>query len=129
MTNEFNQLFSATSNEPDSGFGELDALFNDARNAVPQFEGENFTKQVLNSLPPRVARRRKAGVSIELIGILLGFLAAYFTIDFNSLMSGVVGLIPNSVTLTPLHGLVALAGVTAMSVLAWWLVEKGQSQW
>lgn len=129
MTNEFNQLFSATSNEPDTGFGELDALFNDARSTMPQFESNNFTKQVLNSLPAKVERPRKAGVSIELIGILLGFLAAYFTIDFNSLANGVIGLIPNSVTLTPLHGLVALAGVTAMSILAWWLVEKGQSQW
>ena len=129
MTNEFNQLFSATSNESDSGFGELDALFNDARTTAPQFESENFTKQVLNSLPAKVARPRKAGVSIELIGILLGLLAAYFTIDFNSLMNGVISMIPSSVTLTPLHGLAALAGVTGMSVLAWWLVERGQSQW
>jgi len=104
----------------------IDALFSDARQSTPNFASDNFTKVVLNSIPEAPVRRKASGVSLELLGVLVGLVVAYFMIDFNSLIRGFIAMMPHSITLSPIHILIALGGISAMSVAAWWAVERGR---
>ncbi|RBP50870.1 hypothetical protein [Arenicella xantha] len=108
------------------GADALDALFSDARESAPNFASDNFTKMVLNSIPEEPVRRKASGVSFELIGVLVGLVIAYFMIDFNSLIRGFIAMMPHSITLSPMHMLIALGGISAMSVAAWWVVERSR---
>ena len=129
--NEKNRFANATHDA--ESFGELamsdtalESLFSSARGSMPSLQSDNFTKVVLNSLPETPLRRKSASVSFELIGVLAGLIAAYFVIDFNALVRGFIAMVPNSITLSPLHMLIALGSISVMSVAAWWAVERGR---
>jgi len=111
----------------DEAGGDLDALFTSAREHQPGLVDENFTKVVVNSLPARAVRRRKAGFSFDLIGAVIGLVLAYFLFDVRKVVGGVLNLIPETLVLSPVHMLVALAFVSGMSLLAWWVVENGRA--
>lgn len=133
-----NDKFEFTNSFDDREFGNghpsgdgatLEALFGSARESMPELCADNFTKVVINSLPESPVRRKASGVSFELIGVLLGLVVAYFMIDFNSLASGFLSLVaqaPQSVTVAPIHLLVALGSICVMSVGAWWAVEQSR---
>lgn len=124
-----------TSNGSGSGSGsagdgslDLDALFSDARRAQPELADENFTKIVANSLPAKPARRReKKGLSFDLIGISLGLILAYFYFDVNRLVVNLLNLVPEAITLSPVHAIVAIGSVSVMSIAAWWAVENSRN--
>ncbi len=106
---------------------ELDALFSDAREGQPALFDDNFTKVVANSLPTKPIRRRKGGISFDLIGAMIGLVLAYFLFDVSRVVSGVLSLVPETLTLSPVHILMALGFVSGMSVFAWWAVENSRA--
>jgi len=105
----------------------LDALFASARQAQPDLMDHSFTKILVNSLPKVnfMAQKESArkGLSFDLIGAVIGLLMAYIFIDRASLVSAFVGLIPESLVISPLLVISAVAAVGFSSVVAWWMVE------
>ena len=110
-------------------FLQLDALFSNARQEELSLglDDDNFTKIVANSLPTKPVRRARKGLSFDLIAMMLGVVVAYFYFDVSSLIAGVVNLVPETIVLSPMHALTALGLVSVMSLLAWWVVEKGRA--
>jgi len=106
---------------------ELDALFTNTRQDEPVLFDDNFTKIVANSLPSGPITRRNPGLSFELIGGIVGLIFTYFLFDLNSVVVGLLNVIPETVTLSPMHALLALGMVSAMSLFAWWAVENNRS--
>jgi len=121
-TSEVNEAL----NSPDE-FLELDALFSKARQDRPVLADENFTKFVVNSLPSKATRRPERGFSFDIIGVCLGMILAYFYFDVSQLLSKLINIVPETITLSLMHAIVAIGSVTVMSVAAWWTVEKGRS--
>lgn len=136
---------SQAENQLESEFAQLDALFDTARAAEPEFLDDNFTKSVINQLPTAPNRIDKKGLSFDLIALVLGVLAAALVVDINALTSyaakavsaiqvGIMNIISYAdfgvsvVSLIP-FGLVGLFAVlvTAVSAIgAWLLVERPQ---
>lgn len=121
MNNETTHTFDSTS---------LDALFTSARQAQPNLVDDNFTKMLLNSLPKisLVARKQatKKGLSFDMIGAIIGLLMAYLFIDKTSLLNSFVGLLPETLTISPMLLIGVLAAVGLSSVIAWWAVEDSR---
>ncbi|MFT6098049.1 MAG: hypothetical protein ACJAYF_000584 [Arenicella sp.] len=105
----------------------LDALFASARQAQPNLMDDSFTKLLVNSLPKtNLAVQKetvKKGLSFDLIGAIIGLLMAYLFIDRTSLVSSFVGLIPESIVISPLLFMSAIGVIGFSSVVAWWMVE------
>ena len=106
---------------------DLDSLFASARSDQPDLRDDNFTKIVSNSLPSKPVRRRSRGISFDVIGVAIGLYFAYLFFDVNRVISGLVNLIPESITLSPVHALIAVATVSLMSIAAWWTVENNRN--
>jgi hypothetical protein len=115
---EFDTLNSSGFN-PDM---DIDALFASARSDAPVLEDDNFTKIVTNSLPERPLRRQARGVSFVVLGLFFAF--QFFNV--GRVVSGLVNLIPESITLSPLHALIGVLSVSIMSFAAWWTVENNR---
>jgi len=105
----------------------LDALFASARQAQPNLMDDSFTKLLVNSLPKTSLAAQKEtvkkGLSFDLIGAIIGLLMAYLFIDRTSLVSSFVGLIPESIVISPLLFISAIGVIGLSSVVAWWMVE------
>ena len=106
---------------------DLDALFANARQAQPNLMDHSFTKILVNSLPKvdfivQKERARK-GLSFDLVGAIIGLMMAYIFIDRTSLVSSFIGLIPESLVISPVLVVSAVAAVGFSSVVAWWIVE------
>lgn len=105
----------------------LDALFASARLAQTNLTNDNFTKMLFNSLPTLKSavskNSAKKGLSFDLVGAVLGLLMAYLFIDKSSLLTSFVGLIPESLVISPLLITGIVSAVVLSSVLAWWAVE------
>jgi uncharacterized protein YacL len=105
----------------------LDALFASARQAQPNLMDDSFTKLLVNSLPKTSLAVQKEtvkkGLSFDLIGAIIGLLMAYLFIDRTSLVSSFVGLIPESIVISPLLFMSAIGVIGFSSVVAWWMVE------
>ncbi|MBL4671703.1 MAG: hypothetical protein JKX81_05545 [Arenicella sp.] len=105
----------------------LDALFASARQAQPNLIDHSFTKILVNSLPKvnfmAQKERARKGLSFDLIGAVIGLLMAYLFIDQTSLVSSFIGLIPESLVISPLLVISAIAAVGFSSIVAWWMVE------
>jgi len=105
----------------------LDALFASARQAQPNLIDHSFTKILVNSLPKvnfmAQKERARKGLSFDLIGAVIGLLMAYIFIDQTSLVSSFIGLIPESLVISPLLVISAIAAVGFSSIVAWWMVE------
>ncbi len=108
----------------------LDALFASARQSQPNLVDDNFTKMLINSLPKvnLVVRKdtSKKGLSFDLIGAIIGLLMAYLFVDKTSLLSSFVGLIPDSLVISPLVILSVVGAVALSSAIAWWAVEDSR---
>lgn len=107
-------------------FGELDALFSKARESQPVLADENFSKVLANSLPSKPVPRRNRAISFDVIGALVGLFLTYLLFDLSQVVRDVLNFIPETLTLSPMHLLVALALISGMSVLAWWTVENSR---
>ncbi len=105
----------------------LDALFASARQGQPNLMDDSFTKLLVNSLPKTSLAAQKEtvkkGLSFDLIGAIIGLLMAYLFIDRTSLVSSFVGLIPESIVISPLLFISAIGVIGLSSVVAWWMVE------
>jgi uncharacterized protein YacL len=105
----------------------LDSLFASARQLQPHLMDHSFTKIVVNRLPKinLVAQKEsvKKGLSFDLVGAVIGLLMAYFFIDKASLLNLFVGLIPESLVISPLLIVGVVAAVGLSSIVAWWAVE------
>lgn len=138
MTNDtFNTLNKNDRNDhklsqPDE-FAELDELFCQARNSeVAWFQGQfkqpfdanNFTKLVLNSLQANPKRNKPRSLMFDLIGLIIGLIAAYYYFDFNQLTLNALALIPESLSFTIANMLSLFAGVVGLACLAWWTADK-----
>ncbi len=108
----------------------LDALFASARQMQPNLMDDNFTKRLLNDLPSvtLVARKEiaKKGFSFDLIGAVIGLLMAYLFIDGASLKSSFLGLISDSVVISPMLIIAIIGAVGLSSAVAWWAVEDNR---
>ena len=108
----------------------LDALFATARDTQPNLMNDNFTKTLMNSLPTirRVVRKdtSKKGLSFDLLGAMIGLLMAYLFIDKTSLLSSFVGLMPETLVISPVVVLFAIGAVGLSSLVAWWAVEDSR---
>jgi hypothetical protein len=117
--------YNLTANKADQN--PLDALFASARQAQPNLMDDSFTKMLVNSLPKvnfmAQKERARKGLSFDLIGAMIGLLMAYLFIDRTSLVSTFVGLIPESLVISPLLVMSSVAAVGFSSVVAWWMVE------
>lgn len=108
----------------------LDALFASARQMQPNLMDDNFTKRLLNDLPSvsLVARKEiaKKGLSFDLIGAVIGLLMAYLFIDSTSLQNSFLGLISDSIVISPML-IISIIGLLGLSsVVAWWAVEDNR---
>jgi len=108
----------------------LNALFASARQMQPNLMDDNFTKSLMNSLPTinLVAQKESAkkGLSFDLIGAIIGLLMAYLFIDKDSLVNTFLGMVPETLVISPLLLIAAIGGVGLSSALAWWVVEDSR---
>ena len=114
---------------------DLDALFNHARAHEPSLCDDNFTKVVINRLPENniyainaneQRRRSKRGLSMDVIGGLVGLILVFLFMDKGGLVQSILKLVPESITLSPLVFMVSFMGLTLTSIGAWWSVESNQ---
>lgn len=103
---------------------DLDALFSQARDDQPTLSESNFTKVVINSLPSNVSRIERRSLSFDLLGMVMGLVAVYFFIEPSQLLSAVLNVVPETLTLSATTLVAGLIGGLALSVGAWWAVEK-----
>ena len=114
---------------------DLDSLFSAARESQPELRDDNFTKILVNSLPRLnpyflnlVERKRvnKRGLSMDLIGGLMGLIFLFLFVDVSGLVQSVLSVIPESVTLSPVLLMSAFGGLMFASVGAWWSLENNK---
>ncbi len=135
MTNDFfdKMITNSLSQESHSAeFAELDALFSDARSASLDWSAsgvsnDNFTKMVVNSLPKRAKRQKGRSLMFDMIGLLVGLVAAYWFFDLNAVVHTVLNLMPESVSLTIANMVAGFSAVIGLAYFAWWTSEKAIS--
>lgn len=104
----------------DPEFAELDALFARAATTEPVLHDENFTKIVVNRLPINPSRAQRKAISFDVVGVIIGVIAAYFMFDFGQFWAVIVDLIPEytlSIDVSQLivMGAISLFGFTGLA--------------
>lgn len=140
MTNS-NQDFSQTvsnvsSNESGADLmSELDSLFASTRDAQPLLQDDNFTKIVINSLPEnniyamnaqQQKRVKKRGLSMDLLGGLIGLLVLFVFMDKGALFSSVLNVIPESIAFSPMLIVSSFVCLSVLSVGTWWTIDNNR---
>lgn len=109
----------------------LDRLFTQARSEQTEIVDDNFTKTVLNSLPPKrqaVDRLQdtKRQYLPDVIGLMIGLIAVFLLVDPSALANNVLSLLPNlSISFVTIGS--AVTFVCAAAAAAWWSVERSPS--
>lgn len=108
-------------------FSDLDALFSSARDAEGTWVDENFTKVVINSLPAKPHRTKSRSIAFDLIGLMVGIVAAYWFFDLSQLVQNLLAWVPESVSVTVGHVLSLFGGTLVLAWCGWWTAEKAMN--
>jgi hypothetical protein len=109
----------------------IDELFSAARShaiEASKLDDDNFTKIVINSLPENLKRSRSRKYYPDLVGLLVGLIAALLVIDPSQIFNTLLGLFPDSISISLTNMLIASFGFSCLAALAWWSVESNQAQ-
>ncbi|GAA6137162.1 hypothetical protein NBRC116583_09090 [Arenicella sp. 4NH20-0111] len=121
------EIFETLNIGPDSQqeqYADLDALFTQTRAQQPSLIDDNFTKIIVNSLPVRIKRDKSRSTIFDLIGLLLGLVAAYWFFDLGQFTQSALNWVPESLSLTVANVITALCLVLGFSWLGVWTAEK-----
>ena len=116
------------SQDKQTNFNQLYAMFDSMRGSEPALTDDNFTKVVLNSLPAapkRELRGTRSGISFDLLGLFVGVICAYMFVEMRTVLEFVLSLVPESIVLSPLVAVATLSSLVLFSFGAWWSVEYG----
>lgn len=112
-------------------FSDLDALFAENRDNQPNLVDDNFTKVVINRLPLAPKRSTSRPLMFDLVGLIIGVMAAYMFFDVGHFAQNALSIIPESFSLTVANlaslSSVVVIGAIGVSLLGWWTVEKVQT--
>ncbi len=106
---------------------DLDTLFSQARASEPNLLDENFTKVVVNGLPNKLKRNNANSILFDMIGLMLGVIAAYWFFDFSQLTGFALSFIPESLSITVSHVVSVFVSTLAIAFAGWWTAEKALS--
>lgn len=129
---------------------QLDQLFNTARAIEPVYEGDNFSKTVLNQLPAQpdrlrsieVSESRKRGIIHDLFGFFVGMITAFLIFDptkidlsildpsrFNPahFVAALNSLMPNNIVISLSNIIIISLLLISSALVAWWVVESSES--
>ena len=112
----------------DENYTDLEQLFTRASQTEPQFLDQQFTSAVLDGLAApttlELVAKPRNSLFMDVAAAALGFTAVSYFVDLQQAFAFAIDLVPESVVINPMAVLVALLGMTSLSVVSWWVMEQ-----
>ncbi len=104
----------------------LDGLFALARDDQEEYQDNNFTKVVLNSLPRKSHRVGNKWHYPNIISLVVGLIVAYFVVEPTQLLNKAIALLPSniSISITLMNMMILFVVSSGLALTAWWSVES-----
>ncbi len=112
---------------------ELDELFSQSRRSQPELLDAGFTASVMVKVETEATVHQsyqasslaaRSSLAIDLLAGSVGLAAVVWMVDANEVLTRLVGLIPESIVISPVSVVATVASLSLLSIASWWAVDQ-----